>query len=166
MDASETIISLTGFMGSGKSSAGRELASRLGIAFVDLDSKVAELAGMSIPEIFSLSGEPGFRALELKALETVLDGCTPPYVLSLGGGTFTIDAARELVLARTRCIFLNASEEEIVKRIGGDPSSRPLFDVSLIKKRLPLYRQAHFEVLTDGLTVGQTVDCILERKIV
>lgn len=166
MDISETIISLTGFMGSGKSSVGRELASRLGITFVDLDDAVISLAGLSIPEIFTYVGEPGFRALELKALERTFATCRPPYVLALGGGTFTVDEARELVLSRTKCIFLDASADEITRRLGSDTSSRPLFDVSLIKKRLPLYRQAHFEVCTDGLTVAETVDSILEREIV
>lgn len=166
MDMSETIISLTGFMGSGKSSVGRELASRLGIGFIDLDERVEALAGPGIPKIFSYVGESGFRELELRALQNTLEVSRPPYVLALGGGTFTIDAARKLVLERTRCIFLDASEETIKARVGNDSSSRPLFDVSLMKKRLPLYRQAHFEVYTDGLTVSQTVDCILEREIV
>lgn len=166
MDASETIISLTGFMGAGKSSVGRELASRLGVGFIDLDDQVVLLAGLSIPEIIFQLGEQGFRALELRALEQTLSECRPPFVLALGGGTITIEAARELILSKTRCIFLNAAEDEIIKRVGGDSFSRPLFDVSLIKKRLPLYRQAHFEISTDGLTVGQTVDRILEGKIV
>ena len=67
------IISLTGFMGCGKSSTGRELALRLGAAFIDLDGEIVARSGRSIPEIFREGGEAAFRAAELEALQAVLD---------------------------------------------------------------------------------------------
>ena len=166
MDQSDTIISLTGFMGSGKSSVGRELACRLGWDFVDLDSEVEAAAGCSIPELFRNEGETVFRRLEAETLESLLNTMPRPFVLSLGGGTILSDMPRRLILERTRCIYLSASEDEIVRRIGSDTSSRPLFDPSRIQQRLPYYRQAHYTVSTDNLTVRQVVDSILERKIV
>ena len=166
MDEPDTIISFTGFMGSGKSSVGRELARRLGWNFVDLDTEVEAAAGCSIPELFRNEGEAGFRRLETDTLEALLDTMARPAVLSLGGGTIIGDKPRRLVLERTKCIYLSASEDEILRRIGADTSLRPLFNLSRIQERLPIYRQAHYTVCTDNLTVRQVVDSILERKIV
>ena len=66
-------ISLTGFMGCGKSSAGRELAGRLGARFVDLDAEIVAREGRSIPDIFREGGEAAFRSAELAVLRAVLD---------------------------------------------------------------------------------------------
>lgn len=166
MESPEKIISLTGFMGAGKSSVGKELARRLGWSFVDLDDEVVLLDGRSIPAIFSESGEDAFRQLEIKALEKVLKMPRGPIVLALGGGTICLDKAREMILTGTHCIFLNASDAEIVGRVGPDTSSRPVFDLARMQKRLPYYRQAHHEISTDGKSVQQVVDEILERQIV
>ena len=65
---SRMIVALTGFMGCGKSSVGRELSTLLGIPVVDLDQYIVERAGKSIPDIFAESGEAGFRDLESAAL--------------------------------------------------------------------------------------------------
>ena len=68
------IISLTGFMGCGKSSVGRKLSELLCCPFMDLDDVIVESAGRSIPEIFESEGEPAFRQMELEALKTVAGG--------------------------------------------------------------------------------------------
>ena len=65
-------VSLTGFMGCGKSSVGRELAALLSCSFIDLDAYIEKKTGMSIPEIFSEKGEQGFRLAEKDALKEVL----------------------------------------------------------------------------------------------
>ena len=89
------IISLTGFMGCGKSSTGRALAARLGAHFVDLDEVIVARAGRSIPEIFREGGEAAFRQLELETLRAVLDGAGNTLtVFALGGGALTQSAAR------------------------------------------------------------------------
>ena len=71
---SRMIVALTGFMGCGKSSVGRELSTLLGIPVVDLDRYIEERAGMSIPDIFAQSGEKAFRDLETTALKELLFG--------------------------------------------------------------------------------------------
>ena len=71
------IVALTGFMGCGKSSVGRELSTLLSIPVVDLDQYIVERAGMSIPDIFAERGEQGFRDLETKALKEVLGRQSP-----------------------------------------------------------------------------------------
>ena len=72
--SSDMIIALTGFMGCGKSSVGRELSTLLGIPVVDLDRYIEQMAGKKIPDIFAESGESGFRELETDALYEVLSG--------------------------------------------------------------------------------------------
>jgi len=68
------IISLTGFMGCGKSSVGRKLSTLLSCSYVDLDSYIEETAGRTVPEIFASDGEAVFRKMELEALGTVIYG--------------------------------------------------------------------------------------------
>ena len=166
MDSPKDIISLTGFMGAGKSTVGRELACRLGWPFVDLDSEIEIQAGLGISDFFRKYGETAFRILEIRTLKQVLKNREAPFVLALGGGTICSDEAREAVLDRTFCIFLDASEAEILRRVGPDTSSRPVFDIARMQKRLPFYRQAHYAISTDGKSVPQIVDEILEREVV
>ena len=153
-------ISLTGFMGCGKSSTGRELAARLGARFLDLDAEIVARAGRTIPEIFREGGESAFRAVELETLRAVLDGADAAgedLVLALGGGTLTLPEARALVLARTRCVWLRTRLETIRERLGATDASRPLFQdaESLFARRAPIYAQAHLTVDTDGKTPAE-----------
>ena len=165
------IIALTGFMGCGKSSTGHALAARLGARFVDLDGRIAERDGRTIPEIFAEGGEAAFRAVELETLRAVLDEADAEgvdTVLALGGGTLTVPEARELVLSRTRCIWLRASLETLRARLGESDGSRPLWAdaEALYARRAPLYAQAPLAVDTDGLSpaeVEEAVIALLER---
>ena len=77
-------VVLVGMMGAGKSSIGRRLAARLGIAFADADSEIEVAARMSIPDIFSTYGEADFRAGETRVIARLLEG--GPQVLATGGG--------------------------------------------------------------------------------
>ena len=158
------IISLTGFMGCGKSSTGRALAARLGARFVDLDEEIVRRDGRSIPEIFREGGEAAFRQLELETLRTVLDGAGDTLtVLALGGGALTQSAAREIIFARTRCVWLRTSLETIRQRLGSADASRPLFADAdaLYASREPLYAQAPFAVDTDEKSPAEVADEIV-----
>ena len=161
------IISLTGFMGCGKSSTGRELASRLGARLVDLDAEIVEREGRPIPEIFADGGEAAFRAVEQATLRAVLDEADArggDTVLALGGGALTRPEARALVFARTRCVWLRTRLETIRERLGAADASRPLFRDAdaLFAARTPVYAQAPFAVDTDGRTPGGVAEEILE----
>ena len=153
------ILTLTGFMGCGKSSTGRELASRLGARFVDLDERIVERCGRAIPDIFREGGEPAFRAVELETLRAVLDGTgeDETLVVALGGGALTLPEARELVFSRTRCVWLRTRLETIRQRLGAADASRPLFKDAdaLYARRQSLYAQAPFVVDTDGKTPAE-----------
>ena len=160
------VISLTGFMGCGKSSTGRALAERLGARFVDLDAEIVAREGRPIPDIFRDGGEAAFRAVELASLRAVLDEASAGQqttVLALGGGALTVPAARDIILAETECVFLRTRLETIRERLGAADASRPLFAdaEALFAARAPIYAQAPFAVDTDGLTPAEVADAIL-----
>ena len=159
------ILSLTGFMGCGKSSTGRALAARLGARFVDLDEEIVARASRPIPEIFR-DGEDAFRAVELETLQAVLDAADAAQddtVLALGGGALTLPAARELIFSRTRCVWLRTRLETIRQRLGDADASRPLFANAdaLYARREPLYAHAPFAVDTDGQSPDEVASEIL-----
>ncbi len=164
----KVIISLTGFMGCGKSSTGRALAARLGARFVDLDAEIVAREGRLIPEIFAEGGEAAFRAVELETLRAVLDeadAAAGDIVLALGGGTLTVPAAREIILAETECVFLRTRLETIRERLGAADASRPLFAdaEALYSRREPIYAQAPFAVDTDGKSPAGVADEIIAK---
>ena len=125
----EKVISLAGFMGCGKSTVGKILASRLGADFYDLDTLIEQNAGMTIPEIFTSQGEEAFRRMETQTLETFLETMTNRRaVLSLGGGTLTTERCRQLLQGRALCIYLKASEDTLVRNLSGQADGRPMLE--------------------------------------
>lgn len=160
------LITLTGFMGCGKSTVGRLLADALGCPFLDLDILIEKKAGKTIPEIFAADGEPAFRRLEKELLEkTVKKYASATAVLALGGGTVTIDGAPGLLHEKTLCIYLKATLETLQEHLEEQTAGRPLADENLavrLAAREPLYGQAaHITLETDGLTPEEITDEII-----
>ncbi|HEY91264.1 MAG TPA: shikimate kinase [Dehalococcoidia bacterium] len=166
----KTNIALIGFMGAGKTAVGEALAQKLGREFIELDRLIAELAGMSIPEIFREEGEISFRELEIAATKRICTGTN--LVIACGGGIvlnmINIDRLRET----SRIIFLTASADAILKRTSADTTERPLLKVDdpvqrigeLVKFRKPFYERAADTIIhTSRFTVGQVVDLIIRR---
>ena len=121
-------IFLYGAPASGKTTLGALLAGALGARHVDLDAEIAASAGRSIPEIFAAEGEAGFRDREAAALAAVCaaDGAA---VVSLGGGSLLRDANRGLCERAGEVFCLRTpSDEELQRRLGAAPGSRPLGD--------------------------------------
>ena len=100
-------IVLIGFMGTGKTTIGRRLAHRTGLSFADTDTLVVERAGLSIPEIFRLHGEPAFRELEREVLAGLAGG--EPRVLSTGGGIVLDPGNRARLRALGWVVWLETS---------------------------------------------------------
>lgn len=154
-------ITLIGMMGSGKTLVGRALARRLGWCFIDLDERISQEQGRSIPEIFAAEGEAAFRALELKTLKEVMESSDSGMVLSLGGGTILQPECAALVCAHSLCIRLTASVETLCERLKADRNrpllqgGQPLEDriAQLLSERESAYAAAaHITLPTDART--------------
>jgi shikimate kinase / 3-dehydroquinate synthase len=142
-------VVLTGFMGTGKSSAGRLLAEQTGRRFVDTDEWIEERTGLTIAEIFEQHGESHFRRLE--ALATVELAAEEDLVVATGG-RLMLDPANALDLSRDALVVcLTAEPEEILARLAHDLARRPLLDVprpearirQLLEERAERYGRFH-----------------------
>ena len=123
------MITLTGFMGSGKTTVGKVLADFLGCPFMDLDDLVVKKAGKSIPDIFAQDGEPAFRQLEAQVLrKTVEKYAESTAVLALGGGAVLAPASAALLREKTVCIYLRATLDTLLQRLAGETAGRPLLN--------------------------------------
>jgi shikimate kinase len=151
-------VFLLGFMASGKSTVGPELARRLGWDFVDLDCRIEARERKSVAEIFRDHGEPGFRLAESNALQHLTKSLERNSVVALGGGAFAQENNRAL-LRDWPSVFLNAPVEELWQRSQSDGIERPLRKdreqfTRLYAERLPFYRQATITVETAGRDVA------------
>ena len=160
------MITLTGFMGSGKTTVGKVLADFLGCPFLDLDELIVKKAGKSIPDIFAQDGEPAFRLLEAKLLrQTVEKYAETTAVLALGGGAVLAPASAALLRDKTVCIYLRATLDTLLQRLAGETAGRPLADASLAARlaaREPIYEEtAHVIIDTDGLAPDEVADEII-----
>jgi shikimate kinase len=166
-------IVLVGFMGTGKTTVGRLLAARRGVAFRDLDEAVVEVTGRAIADIFREDGEAAFRAVETAALLRELG--ERDVVIATGGGAACREDNLRAMLAQGDVVALFASPAESVRR-AGVRSGRPLFDdaadpvaaaQALYAQRESFYRRAHLHVETEGKTPEQIVaeiDAALLKK--
>ncbi|MGM0844272.1 MAG: shikimate kinase [Bacillota bacterium] len=160
------MIFLIGFMGSGKSTIGQELANQLNTNFVDTDQLIEEKYEMTIEEIFRVHGEERFREMETKVLEDLKEGLK--IIVMTGGGIAERQYNRDLMKSKGKVIWLNCSFEETASRIAGD-TTRPLVKEkgiaglkSLYEKRFSVYKSSSdVEIESTGLTVEETVKKIL-----
>lgn len=125
-------ISLIGFMGCGKSSVGKALASLLPeCRLIDLDTYIEEKQGKNIPEIFNEYGEAAFRRMEREALEGIFsDQNRPRAILSLGGGTVTSERCRQLIRRHTDCFYLRATTGTLLDNLEGHSEGRPMLSTA------------------------------------
>jgi len=159
-------IVLTGFMGSGKSTAGPMVARRLGWRFVDADDAIEAEAGLPIAQLFAREGEAAFRERERAAIARLAAG--DGLVLALGGGAIEHAETRSLLLAApaTLLVHLEVELETTLARCRGTEHLRPILADSAnlaarYQRRLPLYRTAHVTIRTDRLTPEETVEAVL-----
>lgn len=141
-------IVLVGFMGSGKSSVGTELAALLGWAFVDLDRRIEERTGRSVAAIFRESGEPVFREEERRAAREA--AAREPCVIAAGGGAFADSETRDALRAGSLAVYLECDLDTLLRRVPAD-GSRPLAGNRetmrrLLRAREPWYRSADLAV--------------------
>jgi shikimate kinase len=153
-------IVLIGLPGSGKTTVGRLVAERLHAGFVDVDSVLNRKEGKPVAMIFAEQGEPAFREMERKEMETAL--ANQPAVLAPGGGWAAQPGALEAARATGYVIYLKTRPETAASRaapsgtrpvlMGEDPEARMR---ALIKEREPFYSQADTKVETDRKTADE-----------
>jgi thiamine-phosphate diphosphorylase len=155
---------LVGFMASGKTSVGRRLAERLGLAFVDVDAEIERTSGRTVRAIFEESGEAAFREREAAFLAGTAS--LPAAVVATGGGAFAQERIRRAVAGLGTSVFLDVPLEAVRSRLGGK-TDRPLFQsleqlAALYAERAPFYRMANVHVHLSGAeTVEETADRVL-----
>lgn len=146
-------VVLVGMMGAGKSSIGRRLAARLGIAFSDADAEIEEAAGMSIADIFEAHGEPSFRSGEARVIARLLEH--GPRVLATGGGAFINPQTRARIHERGISVWLKADIDVLSRRLRRR-NDRPLLKTAdptatlagLLAARSPVYGEADLVVMS------------------
>jgi shikimate kinase len=160
------IISLTGFMGCGKSTIGRILSKRAGLEFVDMDLYIQDKAGMTVSEIFEKYGEERFREMETEACRELAE--RENLVIAAGGGTLAFQRNIDILKSSGKIIFIDVSYENLCIRLRRD-TRRPLLQVEnrderikeLLEKRLPIYRGAASVIMNGNFTSGVVASNIM-----
>jgi len=158
-------VVLVGIMGSGKTSAGRRLAERLGLPFSDADAEIEAAHKLTINEIFATYGEPYFRDGERRVMARLMTG--GPRVIATGGGAFMNEQTRTRIKESAISVWLEADFDLVMRRVRKRPT-RPLLQNAdpegtmrrLMQERYPVYataditvraRDAHFDAVVDDL---------------
>ena len=163
-------IFLVGPMGAGKTTIGKQLAEALSMDFIDSDHEIEARTGVTIPHIFDVEGEDGFRRRE----EAIIDELTQKQniVLATGGGAVIREANRQFLKQRGTVLYLHASIEQLLERTSRD-KNRPLLQTEkprakleeLMAIREPLYREiADIVIDTEQQPVPKVVEYI-EQKL-
>jgi len=158
---------LTGFMGTGKTTVGREVARRQGWPFMDMDAEIEARSGKSVPRIFAEEGEAAFREME-SALCRELSRRSG-WVIATGGGALVDPANRKVMQASGITICLTCDVESILERLRRRPQGRPLLAVDdpraeierLLATRREAYAAIPWQIDTTGLSVAQIAGRVL-----
>ena len=148
-------------MGSGKTTAGKALATILKTRFIDLDDYIEKKENRTIPEIFEAEGEAKFREIETNCLSEVLK-LKDPHVISLGGGTICFNENLETVKKNGQLIYIDLPVSVLVDRIKESKFTRPLVKnlsteeltkniEEILSERKKFYEQAH--IIVNGLNL-------------
>ncbi len=159
-------IALTGLMGAGKTTLGRYFAKSLSVDFRDSDDEIVKRAGISIPDIFELSGEEKFRDIEQRVIADILSG--PPIILSTGGGAFITPKTREILSDKSVTIWLRAKPKTLLSRMD-NLHNRPLLAkgnplstlTKLALERKKYYQKADVVIDTDNLSAAQALKTLI-----
>lgn len=164
-------IVLLGYMASGKSAVGKDLAEILNVQFIDLDSFIEEHEQLSITQIFETKGEIYFRKIEGSYLQELLDS-NESFVLSLGGGTPCYGNNMNFIQNKSTSFYLKAPIDTIFERLKNETSQRPLvasigtenlkeYIAKHLFERNIFYEKANHTILVNNKNVAQIVDEIL-----
>ncbi len=153
-------IFLIGMPGTGKTYWGRQLASKYGYAFADMDEEIQQAAGKTIEEIFETEGEVFFRGLETECLEQL---CVPNNVIiACGGGAPVYNNNLEIMKQNGCVVYLESDINTLADRLRLDDNARPLLNGENIQEQLErlyqerrtYYEQAHYTVRADETIIA------------
>lgn len=167
-------IFLIGYMGTGKTTLGRELAETLGLEFIDLDYYIQARYQKTVGRLFEEFGESGFREIEKRMLREI--GEFENIVVSAGGGTPCFYDNMEYMKQSGKTIYLKASPEALAKRLNTCKEKRPLikdkdeeelylFVKESLDKREPYYSVADLIFETEELESKEDVHRFVEKLI-
>ena len=165
--AREGRIALIGLRGAGKTTLGAALAARLGVPFIELDREIERESGVSLATIFDFYGQAGFRRMERRCLERVIE-THPRFVLATGGSIVSEPATFERLLAACYTVWLRAAPAEHMQRVVAQGDMRPMAgnresmaDLQrILNGREPLYRRADATVDTSGQAPDVALDAL------
>ena len=157
----KNLVYIIGFMGSGKSTAGRKLAASMGWQFIDLDRKIEEVAQKTIPRIFSEDGEEQFRKIESEVLKSLINKDNT--IVSTGGGTPCHGDNMDHMLKTGLTVYLKMTPGQLASRLLNSTGERPLlknvpddklpaFIGEKLSHREQWYNKA--EIIVDGLNIN------------
>src|SRR5664279_1373881 len=171
LEARRGRIALIGLRGAGKSTLGAMLANRIEAPFLELDRLIEQESGVNLSIIFDLYGQSGFRRLERRVLDQVIERY-PRFVLATGGSLVSEPATFERLLTMCFTVWLRATPEEHMQRVIAQGDMRPMADNResmsdlrrILDVREPLYRKADAVINTGGCSVEESAE-ILEQAI-
>lgn len=164
-----TNVVVTGFMGTGKTTVGREVARRLGRPFVDMDAEIEAWTGKSIPRIFVEDGEAAFRQMEAALCEEL--SAQQGLVIATGGGALVDSNNRALMMKSGTVVCLTCDVDKILHRVNaGGNSDRPLLNVAdphaeierLLEVRREAYAAIPWQIDTTGLSIEEVAARVME----
>ncbi|MFA7279919.1 MAG: helix-turn-helix transcriptional regulator [Sterolibacterium sp.] len=158
-------IALIGLRGAGKSTLGKRLAKEMGVPFVELVSEIEKVTGMPVSEIFSLYGQSGYRRLEKRTLERVLDQYERA-VLSIGGGIVSQGDTYDQLLTNCFTVWLKARPEDHMARVIAQGDLRPMAGNDeamadlhrILDAREALYAKADKSIETSDISEDEAFD--------
>lgn len=161
-------VVLAGFMGTGKTEVGRELARLLDTKLIDVDAEIERSLKMTINEIFKQFGEPGFREIETGVIKKISENKN--IIISTGGGAVLKQENMDIFRKNGIIVCLTAAPETILKRTSNN-TERPLLQVEnplgkikeLLSYRKPFYEKADVIIDTEGKTPLQIAEEIIEK---
>ena len=161
-------IALIGLRGAGKSTLGTALAERLGVPFVELDREIERESGISLATIFDFYGQAGFRRMERRCLDRVIEE-HPRFVLATGGSIVSEPLTFERLLTACWTVWVKAAPAEHMERVVAQGDMRPMAgnresmaDLQrILAGREAFYRRADAQVDTSGKPVAEALEALL-----
>lgn len=170
MNNSSKNIVLIGMAGVGKTTVGRVLSKKIQRKFLDMDQEFEDQTKIRITDFFAVYGEKEFRKIERRIINDVLTK-NKKLVVSAGGGIFSNNEIRDLIIKKSTTFFLDSSIETLAERLKKNFSNRPLLNKGnlrdniekLYEKRIKDYMMAKHIILVDNLSVEDVVLNIIKR---